>query len=47
MSTRSSAENMGFLSQLTSTQTYTWSKHWAARRMISICPRVMGSKLPG
>ena len=45
---RFSGENMGvFLSQLYSTQTYTLSKQRAARRIISKCPSVMGSKLPG
>ena len=47
-SSRRSGVNMGcFFSQLTMTQTYTLSKQAAARRMMSKCPRVMGSKLPG
>ena len=33
--------------QFTITHTHTLSKHRAARRMISRCPSVMGSKLPG
>ena len=45
--TRSSKENNGFFDVLFKTPTITWSNIAADLRMISRCPSVTGSKLPG
>ena len=37
----------GVLEGLITTRTITWSNRVAARRIMSRCPKVMGSKLPG
>jgi len=47
MSTRSSAENRGFLPALAATAITSLSTTLVARVMMSMCPRVIGSKVPG